>query len=271
MHVRTRFAPTPSGFLHWGNIYNFCLIWRYARLHKGSILLRIDDLDRSRTQDESLVDIFETLQWLGFDWDTGPKNLDDFRLHHSQQVHMDHYFSELKKIPHYACECSRADLQARGVESYDGHCRQKKIRFQPGLHQLRFHAHEPKDDVVVWRKENLAAYHWVSVLEDERSQINTIFRGEDLRESSRIQREIAISAGLEYFPRAQIIHHRLLLSASQDKLSKSNKSESIREWRESGKSRAEVFRELSRRAQWPGGIESLADFLEHDAVDPSAQ
>jgi glutamyl-tRNA synthetase len=271
MQLRTRFAPTPSGFLHWGNLFNLCLIWRYARLHQGSILLRIDDLDRARTQEDALTDIFETLNWLGFDWDEGPKDPTDFKRHHSQQLRMDYYFDSLKQIPHYACECSRADLLARGVESYDGHCRHKQLVFRPGHHQLRFLASDPKDDVVVWRKENLAAYHWVSVLDDESFRINTIFRGEDLRESSGVQRELALSAGLSFYPNAQIFHHPLLLSEKHLKLSKSDHAESIREWRLKGKSRAEVFRELSRKAQWPSGIERVEDLLEHNAVDPSTK
>ncbi len=271
MEVRTRLAPTPSGFLHWGNFFNFCLIWRYARLHQGSILLRIDDLDRARTQEESLTDIFETLRWLGFDWDQGPKDVLDLKEHHSQQLRMDFYFESLKKIPHYACECSRQDLEARGVVGYDGFCRQKKLVFRPGVHQLRFSSSDPKNDVVVWRKENLAAYHWVSVLDDESFRINTIFRGEDLRESSEIQRDIALSAGLQFYPSAQILHHKLLVNDQNLKLSKSDQAESIREWRLKGSSRAEVFRELSRRAQWPSGIESLADLLKNHTIDPSTE
>ncbi len=270
MELRTRLAPTPSGFLHWGNIFNFALSWRHARLQKGSIVLRIDDLDLARTQEDSLTDIFETLHWLGFDWDEGPSDVADFKKNFSQQLRMDEYFLALQKIPHYACECSRQDLKNRGIENYDGYCRHKNLSFKPGVHQLRFHSSAPQNDIVVWRKENQAAYHWVSILEDERNKINTIIRGEDLRESSVIQKELAQSAKLIYYPKAQMIHHRLLLNEKNQKLSKSEKSESIGEWRARGKSVAEVFRELSRKAQWPSGIESLKDLLENHTIDPSA-
>jgi len=269
MKIRTRFAPTPSGLLHWGNLYNFVLIWRYARLHQGSIVLRIDDLDRERTQTESIQDIFETLKFLGLDWDEGPRDLEDFERNFSQQLRMEEYFEKIKNLPHYVCDCSRAAIQARGFESYDGYCRKRGLSFSPNLTQIRFQSSEPKSDVVVWRKENLAAYHWVSVLEDERQKINLIIRGEDLFESSQIQKEIAKASGLKTFSEIKFIHHRLLLNETHQKLSKSEKAESIKSWRERGASREDIFRELSRRAQWPIVSGSLKEILENHTIDPS--
>lgn len=269
MKLKTRFTPTPSGLLHWGNLFNFCLIWRYARLQKGTIQLRIDDLDVARTQEDSLIDIFETLHWLGFDWDEGPRDLSDFRKNYSQQLRMDFYFDELKRISTYVCECSRQHLKNRGAENYDGFCRRLQHTFMPMRNQIRFHSSTPQHDVVVWRRENGAAYHWVSVLEDERAGINYIVRGEDLRVSSVIQKELSEEAGLIHFPKAEIIHHKLLTNDESKKLSKSDLAQSVHDWRVKGKSKEEVFRELSRRAHWPFVIEKLTDLLENHTIDPS--
>ena len=71
-NCRLRYAPTPSGFLHIGNALNFRLNWLVARQNGGKILLRIDDLDAERKRPEYIADIFESLEWLGLDWDEGP-------------------------------------------------------------------------------------------------------------------------------------------------------------------------------------------------------
>ena len=77
-HCKWRLAPTPSGFLHLGNALNFLLIWQCARQNGGKILLRIDDLDSERKRPAYLEDIFESLHWLGIDWDEGPRSPEDF-------------------------------------------------------------------------------------------------------------------------------------------------------------------------------------------------
>ncbi|NJL14359.1 MAG: hypothetical protein HC913_16005 [Microscillaceae bacterium] len=76
--LRTRFAPTPSGFLHEGNAFSFVLTWLAARHFGGKIHLRIDDLDQTRCRPEYVEDIFRSLDWLGLDWDSGPQGVDDF-------------------------------------------------------------------------------------------------------------------------------------------------------------------------------------------------
>ncbi|MCY4495585.1 MAG: glutamate--tRNA ligase family protein, partial [Acidimicrobiaceae bacterium] len=74
----TRIAPTPSGFLHLGNVYNFILTWWWARSQNGKLILRIDDADTSRLRVEYVEDIFVTLEWLGMDIDQGPSGVEQF-------------------------------------------------------------------------------------------------------------------------------------------------------------------------------------------------
>jgi glutamyl-tRNA synthetase len=109
--LRTRIAPTPSGFLHAGNAVNFLITHELARAARGTLLLRIDDLDAERARPEYLDDIFRSLEWLGIDWDEGPTGPEDFLRNWSQRSRIERY-SELllglRKGGHlYACECSR--------------------------------------------------------------------------------------------------------------------------------------------------------------------
>lgn len=76
--IRSRIAPTPSGYLHIGNAYNFLFTYLLVRAKKGELLLRIDDLDFERKRPEYVEDIFQTLEWMGLDWDLGPEGAESF-------------------------------------------------------------------------------------------------------------------------------------------------------------------------------------------------
>ncbi|MEO8734552.1 MAG: glutamate--tRNA ligase family protein, partial [Flavobacteriales bacterium] len=89
--MRTRIAPTPSGYLHAGNGAAFFATWKIARSIGAKLLLRIDDLDAERVRPEYVADVFETLRWCGIDWDEGPKNANDFSQHWSQHLRLAHY------------------------------------------------------------------------------------------------------------------------------------------------------------------------------------
>jgi glutamyl/glutaminyl-tRNA synthetase len=137
MKNRTRIAPTPSGFLHPGNAWSFLITWLLARSRRGSIHLRIDDLDTARFRDEYLEDIFASLEWLGLDWDTGPRSLADIKASHSQHLRLDRYRAALKALSGasdaegpllYACSCSREKVRRDSLAAgrpgiYPGTCR----------------------------------------------------------------------------------------------------------------------------------------------------
>src|SRR5690606_41399145 len=114
----TRIAPTPSGLLHLGNAWSFTLTWLAARAAGGHVWLRIDDLDAARAQDEYLEDIFASLRWLGLDWDSGPRDVADFKARYSQTLRLDRYraaVETLKAGGHlYACTCTRSQLRGAG-------------------------------------------------------------------------------------------------------------------------------------------------------------
>ena len=113
--LRTRIAPTPSGFLHVGNALNFLLAWKIARAAGGTIMLRIDDLDAERTRPEYLEGIFRSLEWLGIGWDEGPRDPDDHLTNWSQHLRMEGYRKLLDTLRAkgvlFACDCTRSRSQ----------------------------------------------------------------------------------------------------------------------------------------------------------------
>ncbi len=130
--LKTRLAPTPSGFLHLGNGASFVATWALARAFGGQILLRIDDLDAERMRPEYVEDIFRTLDWLGLDWDEGPFSVEDFSRNWSQHLRLDMYekaLSDLKKTGNlYACHCSRKDIKLHSKNGlYPNTCRQNRL------------------------------------------------------------------------------------------------------------------------------------------------
>ena len=237
--IRSRLAPTPSGYLHWGNIYNFALAWAMVRRAKGTLALRIDDLDATRARPEFVADIFETLYWLGFTWDEGPKNEKDFKEHFSQGLRLAEYRNALSFFKGYACDCSRQSVKLKACD-----CQGRNLELKANVTQWK----EQESGVVLWRKDDLPAYHLVSVLEDVRTHMNLIVRGEDLQESSEIQLALAKQLGpvAESFVKAQFVHHALI-KENGEKLSKSAGATSIKYWREQGMSAAEVWSELGKR------------------------
>jgi glutamyl/glutaminyl-tRNA synthetase len=130
--LKTRLAPTPSGFLHLGNGASFVATWALARAFSGQILLRIDDLDAERMRPEYIEDIFRTLDWLGLDWDEGPFSVADFSQNWSQHLRLDVYekaLSDLKETGNlYACNCSRKDIRLNSINGlYPNTCRENRL------------------------------------------------------------------------------------------------------------------------------------------------
>lgn len=130
--LKTRLAPTPSGFLHIGNGASFVATWALARAYEGQILLRIDDLDAERMRSEYVDDIFKTLDWLGLDWNEGPFSTEDFTKNWSQHHRLDAYEKALLNLQKtgdlYVCNCSRKDIRERSTNGlYPNTCRPNRL------------------------------------------------------------------------------------------------------------------------------------------------
>ena len=127
---RTRIAPTPSGFLHLGNVVSFVRTVALGKRMGGKVLLRIDDMDRERVEKEYVQDIFDTLEFLELPWDEGPRNVGEFEREWSQAHRMGLYREALAVLREgrglFACNCSRAQVLRDSEDGvYSGTCREK--------------------------------------------------------------------------------------------------------------------------------------------------
>ena len=282
MKIRSRIAPTPSGYLHLGNAVNFLLTWLATRSANGVLKLRIDDADSERTRPSYIEDIYRQLDWLGISWDEGPNGPDDFQKNYSQLLRVERYrevLADLRLSAHlFSCVCSRRQIRQRSRTGlYPGTCRSRTTRLA-GACSVRVHVPAPTEiavngsrvalcqvmgDFVLWRKDDLPAYQLASLVDDLDDRINLIVRGEDLIASTAAQLFLAEKLRAEGFLRAALLHHRLIADNRGRKLSKSDNSLSLKAMREMGAIPAMVYKAAAREfGVDPSAIESLDDLLE---------
>lgn len=238
----TRMAPTPSGYLHAGNLFNFLYNWLWARVNGAKVLLRIDDMDASRVRPDYVEHIVQTLHYFGLDTDLGPKIPSDLPGEWSQHRRMPLYERYLKDLTEkglvYACSCSRKDLATQTI--YPGHCRDKglplhtpgaswRLRVPHGAHVI---LHDRKlgrveqapaaltGDFVIQRRDGLPAYALCSVADDLHFGVTHVARGEDLLPSTLCQLFLAEQLGEKRFEAIRFLHHPLLRDEVGRKLSK---------------------------------------------------
>ncbi|MFL5784639.1 MAG: glutamate--tRNA ligase family protein [Bacteriovoracaceae bacterium] len=235
----SRMAPTPNGELHWGNLYNFSLTWAMVRKNQGKLWLRFDDIDQDRCEEKYATDTRKLLTFLGLDWD------DEFS---GQFNHLPEYKNYLERIPHYVCSCSRQDIHSRtGDYHYDGHCRDLGLQYQKNMTAIRFRSPKgSQNDFVIWRKENIPAYHLTSVSDDERLGINLIVRGEDLLESTEVQKELSASMKNDPLTKVDFIHHPLIHGLHGEKLSKSRGDGELVTLMKEGKNPEEIWKTFGK-------------------------
>ncbi|ASU31998.1 glutamate--tRNA ligase family protein [Mucilaginibacter xinganensis] len=257
---KTRIAPTPSGYLHLGNIASFALTAFLARKSGAKILLRIDDLDQARANRLYLQDIFNTLNFLEIPWDEGPENLAEFESSYSQLHRLPLYNQALKQLEDeelvFACDCSRSSLavaecvcSARSislslpniswrlrtdantevtVKNYNGSV--MKVALPPAMQHF-----------VVRKKDGFPAYQLTSLVDDLFFGIDLIVRGEDLWPSTLAQHTLAKKQKKNTFFEISFFHHPLLMNGGQ-KLSKSAGDTSVRYLAQNGKKPAEIYK-----------------------------
>lgn len=275
--IHSRIAPTPSGFLHKGNAFSFLLTWVLVRKTSGSLTLRIDDIDKSRKREKYLEDIFETLHFLGIDWDKGAKNPKDFESNYSQHHFLEIYQKEIEilktKNAAFECVCSRSEIQSRNSDnrnSYDGFCLNKSnvenkknyaLRINTDFLDKKFvlindcnkghfeiNLSNEMPFFVVRKKDKLPSYQLVSLIDDCRMNINFVVRGSDLINSTTAQLFLAKILDKKTFLETTFLHHDLIEDAAGNKISKSagNKynSFSVKYFRENGGTREDFLKEF---------------------------
>ncbi len=231
--VRGRYAPSPTGVLHLGNVRTALLAWLFARQAGGAFVLRVEDLDRPRVRPGAAAQMLEDLRWLGLDWDEGPDCGGPFGpyLQSERQALYDAYLERLRAADLvYPCYCSRAEVaraasapQGAGDDGprYPGTCRslsaaERRAREASGKRPcLRFRAPDrliefvdlmagpvaqnvaqAVGDFIVARSDGIPAYQFAVVVDDGLMQITQVVRGADLLGSTA--RQIALFEALGF-------------------------------------------------------------------------
>ncbi len=251
-----RLAPTPSGSLHVGNALAFALAWLSARRAGRPLLLRMEDVDTTRSR-QSLIDgIHRDLQWLGLttDRETPAQSTRDYR-------------AWLEQLDTYRCACTRKLLAQRGCPCRDAGHDEGSIRWRlPPGHvgfQDRRMGRVDVDparfgDPVLVRRDGVVAYTLAVVVDDLTDGVTEVVRGADLVEYTAVQIRLWEAFGATP---PTWLHGPLLLSADGRKLSKSTGSTSVASWRELGFSPADLWTQLLPILGLEGG--SLANALPH--------
>lgn len=256
--TKTRIAPTPSGYLHLGNVLSFAITVTLARKHGAKILLRIDDLDRARANQLYVQDIFDTLDFLQIPYDEGPRDVNDFDANYSQLHRMDQYDRALDKLRDdglvYACTCSRKQINdcacyAKNIPLTTPGASWRLITNNNALAIKNYNGNTiqaalPADmkNFIVKKKDGFPAYQLTSVIDDLFYMVDLVVRGEDLWPSTLAQHALASALGKgSGFGSISFYHHPLIVDASGQKLSKSAGATSVKYLRESGKTPAEIW------------------------------
>lgn len=272
--IRTRFAPSPTGYLHIGGARTALFSWLFARHHHGEFVLRVEDTDRARSTPEATQAILDGMQWLGLDHDQEP-------VYQSQRGEL--YRAALEQLLNndqaYHCHCSKERLNElretamaeKRKPRYDGHCRDlglKKtadsvVRFKtPLTGETCFTdmtrgsisvSNQELDDLVIWRPDDTPTYNFCVVLDDIDMSITHVIRGDD--HINNTPRQIAIYRALDKTP-PQFGHVPMILGKDGSPLSKRHGAVSVTAWRDMGYLREAVLNQLVRLG-WSHGDEEL--------------
>lgn len=239
MSVRTRFAPSPTGFLHIGGARTALYNWLYARRMGGQFVLRVEDTDAERSTAESMQVILDGLQWLGLDWDEGPgADGDRGPYNQSERVEIyDRYLAQLDgaglvyedegalrfRVPDktitvsdIVCGEVSVNLKEQGSRRYDQE-QKKEVEANP--------------DIVIRRPNGHYIFHFVNVVDDIEMGISHVIRGED--HLSNTPKHLALFEAFGATP-PEFAHIPLNLNPSGTKMSKRDQGALIHEYQESG-------------------------------------
>ncbi len=285
--LKTRIAPTPSGYLHLGNVLSFALTAFLAEQCGARILLRIDDLDHERVRPEYIQDIFDTLHFLKLPWHEGPQDAVMFTREYAQAHRMPLYrqaLEQLKTEGHiFACNCSRKTILMHNEQGiYPGTCIGKHL--DPDAAALSWRLHTPpgraltfhdlqglrtetlpatQHHFVVRKKDTLPAYQLASVIDDIHFGVDLVVRGQDLYDSTLAQLYLAQALSKESFGQTAFYHHDLLRATTGDKLSKSAGDTSVRYLRQEGHKPAAVYRLIGKALGIPEPVNDWQDLARH--------
>jgi glutamyl-tRNA synthetase len=273
--VRTRFAPSPTGFLHIGGARTALFNWAFARRYSGCFVLRIEDTDRERSTAESEAAVIDGLHWLGIDWDEGP-----FRQSERSARHREVIEDLLAKGRAYRCTCTREELEARKQATiaagrkwtYDGRCRDAGLAPDCGPHTVRLRldaegalawedlVYGPSGqdareigDMIVRRSDGGPLYNLAVVVDDVDMGITHVIRGADHHSNTPFQ--IAIYRALGRTP-PLFAHVPLIVGGDGKKLSKRRDPVSVQQFRAEGHP-VDAMRNWLVRIGWSHGDQEI--------------
>ena len=293
MTVRTRFAPSPTGYLHVGGARTALFSWLYARKHGGKFVLRIEDTDLERSTAESVNAILEGMTWLGLEYDEGP---------FYQTKRFDRYHEVIEDLLArglaYRCNCSRerlddlreAAMNRKEKPRYDGHCRNREVS-PDEPHVIRFRNpdagvvvvddlirgrvsfnNEELDDLIIRRTDGSPTYNLTVVVDDLDMQITHVIRGDD--HLNNTPRQINILKALNAEP-PKYGHVPMILGDDGARLSKRHGAVSVMQYREDGFLPEALLNYLVRLG-WSHGdqeifsIDEMIELFDIDGVNRAA-
>ncbi len=261
-NIRVRYAPSPTGFPHVGNIRSALFNWLFARRHGGSFIVRIEDTDQTRYVPGAVEAILGALRWLGMDWDEGPEKGGDYGPYFQSQ-RLERYQAAAEKLiasgHAYRCYCSSerldqlraAQTEAKQPPGYDRHCRDKcetppsgvtsVVRFKMPLSgrtvfndlirgEVSFD-NALLDDFVLLKSDGFPTYHLANIVDDHDMKTTHVMRGEEWLSST--PRHVLLYEAMGYQPPI-FAHLPMILGPDRSKLSKRHGAVSIIDYKNQG-------------------------------------
>ena len=280
--IRTRFAPSPTGFLHIGGARTALFNWLFARHNGGEFVLRIEDTDQIRSTDESTKAILDAMSWLGLTWDEGP---------HFQAQRVDLHREMVQKLLQegkaYYCTCTPEELEAKRKEAlatgkkpkYDGACRDKNLKKTTGS-VVRFRGaqtgmtvvedlikgnitfnNDELDDLIIERSDGYPTYNFAVVIDDALMNITHVIRGDD--HVNNTPRQILLYEALG-FAVPKFAHVPMILGSDKTRLSKRHGATSVMAYKEMGYLPEALVNYLVRLS-WAHGDQEI--FSQQELID----
>jgi glutamyl-tRNA synthetase len=248
--VRVRFSPAPTGYLHVGGARSALFNWMYARHVGGAMILRVEDTDADRSRPELIQAIYDSLAWLGIDWDEEYRQSDRF----------DHYRAAAQKMLDdglaYRCDCTQESVKARAEAAgakdagYDGHCRDRDVQPGEGV-VVRFRTPDEGvtgwddlirgrvefdnavlEDFIIVRSSGVPMFHVANAWDDLDMGITHVVRGEDLVNTT--PRVLLLRRAMGAVDQPVYAHLPLIVNEKRQKLSKRRDDVAVGDYRSRG-------------------------------------
>jgi len=293
MTIKTRFAPSPTGYLHVGGVRTALFSWLYARKHGGKFVLRIEDTDLERSTQESVNAILEGMTWLGLEYDEGP-----FYQTHRFDRYKEIIQQLLEQGDAYYCYCSKEELDALREQQkvnkekprYNGKCREAShqdateavIRFKnPTEGEVVINdlvkgqivvANKELDDLIIARADGTPTYNLTVLVDDMDMEVNYVIRGDDHVNNTPRQINILKALGVEL---PHYAHIPMILGDDGARLSKRHGAVGVMQYRDEGYLPEALLNYLVRLG-WSSGdkeifsLDEMIELFELTAVNVSA-